>query len=389
LVPLLLMWTEISMVSPSAEQVIRPAGETHPLVLAINSPTHQIAGLRISEIIALADEAAAISSDFDVVSLEGEGCRDRSRTNELFSCLSEAALMLSEEPRYLAVLSIRRVDGGDRVVTSLIDLEEVKKRAGDPELEDLIVDYATPATSEPAIVESSEKLRAYLSELFEVTFREPFERSGHWRPFGTIEVVTEVADAAIRLDDREVGKSIAGITRLTAIAPGRRTIALVRPDLSKYEQVVDVRPGETAKVDAVLARLPDPTVVYTRIALTWLGAAVSAAGAGILIYAIAKPKSYAACVELQQDACPGSNELARFGSTEDDWFASPNGRGAPIASLGYSLLGMGATWTISNLIFDDDQRMPWIELAAGIAVFGASFGLSYAFDGRNAVDVGR
>jgi hypothetical protein len=136
----------------------------------------------------------------------------------------------------------------------------------------------------------------------------------------------------------------------------------------------------------VLAPLPDQAAVYSRVALTWVGAGVSAVGAGLIVYALAKPKGYAACFELRSGACPGSDEMLRFGGTGGDWSSSPNGGGPPVAALGYSLLGMGATWTITNLIFDSDDRMPWFEIAAGLAVFGASFGLSYAFDGDNAVE---
>ena len=80
--------------------------------------------------------------------------------------------------------------------------------------------------------------------------------------------------------------------------------------------------------------------------------------------------------------------MARFGSSEGR-LASPNGSGPPIAALGYSLLAMGATWSLGAILFDSDQRMPWYELAAGIAIFGASMLLSYALDGQNAVDAGR
>ena len=416
----LMVWTQVGTFL-TADHVIRPAGETSPMALAVNSPTHEIVGLRISEIIALADEAAAASSDFDVVELSAPSCLEPSHSDELFLCLGDAALAaygivptrdpelpfsevlrrLREEkvrwPRYLMVLSIRRVNAGDRVVTSLIDLWEVFRdlRARDlssgprgTELEAAIIDDATPARSEAATVDSPGSLRAYLTHLFEVTLRPELERSSHWRPYGTIAVRANVAGAAIRLDDRDIGETEAGTTRLEAISPGRRTIAVVHPGFQAFEKVVELQPGETKKVDAELIAVPDQVAVGARIAVTWSGVAAGVAGVALVAYAVAKPKAYATCIELMEGACEGSDELARFGRIDPGLHSSPNGHGLPIAALGYSLLGMGATWSLATLLFDSDQRPPWYELAAGLVVFGATLGLSYALDGENAVSAG-
>jgi hypothetical protein len=134
-----------------------------------------------------------------------------------------------------------------------------------------------------------------------------------------------------------------------------------------------------------LIALPDPVVGYSRTAVVILGAGTAIAGASLVLYAALAPKRHAVCVELQEGACMGSAELARFGSPEGRR-ESPNGSGPPSAALGYSLIGMGAAWSLATLLFDSTERMPWYELAAGVAIFGASLALSYALDGENAVD---
>jgi hypothetical protein len=378
--------TTLGASTPTNDHVIRPNGEQQPLVLVVNSPGQQLAGLRLSEIIELADEAAAEVSDFDIVNLDVGSCLDPLRANELFLCLTEATLTsLGESTPYLMVLSIRPVPEGDRVVTSLVDLERAQRYLRDKDAESRIIDESIAVNVDPEIVASEEKLREYLHRVFADRFRIELTKSEHWRPYGTIEIRAEISNASIQLDEREVGNTMKGSTRLEGIRAGRRTVAITHPQFEKMVQVVDVRAGEIATLSPVLVPLPDRVVTYSRTAVVVLGAASSIAGVSLLAYAAAKPKRHANCIELEAGACEGSTEFARFGDSEG-LFASPNGGGPSIAPLGYSLLGMGATWSLATLLFDSPDRMPWYELAAGVAVFGASLALSYALDGTNSVD---
>jgi hypothetical protein len=48
-------------------------------------------------------------------------------------------------------------------------------------------------------------------------------------------------------------------------------------------------------------------------------------------------------------------------------------------------MGGGAAWTLTTLFINDEDTMPWIEIASGAVVFLASFLVSIAADGNNAV----
>jgi hypothetical protein len=89
--------------------------------------------------------------------------------------------------------------------------------------------------------------------------------------------------------------------------------------------------------------------------------AVAAAGVAIASVGIAMPRPF--------EICAGSS--CEPGDTFD-----ARGTGS-LVPIGYSLLGMGSAWTL-GAILGSERSAPWIEFAAGVVIFGASYGLSLA-----------
>ena len=82
--------------------------------------------------------------------------------------------------------------------------------------------------------------------------------------------------------------------------------------------------------------------------------------------------------------------VSTLGSLEQRWGGAVLGGlittgGIALAPLGYSMAGAGATWALTTAIVNEDDTMPWIEIASGAVVFLASFLISTALDGVNPV----
>lgn len=315
--------------------------------------------------------------------------------------IRDALRASSDHARYVLVLSASRLERGDRVAALLIDIEAALefvyriRREGAPsseafaEVEDKISRHAVIARPEPAEVRDTEETERYIERLVEQDLRDAFEAAGRWRPFGTLMVEVDQSDPfQVELDGVSLGATVDGAAKLIDVRPGERTVTLENADYEAYQATVTVETGKTARLTAQPIKKPSAAATYVRPVVIWTGAAAAAAGVGLVIASMVLPSDRSdGCVKaVDATPCEGSREFRRLNQTMSlDPFVNPNDGSVPIAPLGYSLIGLGATWLTGPLLFGGEDRIPWIDAIVGAAVFGAAFGISIAADGTNAI----
>jgi len=103
----------------------------------------------------------------------------------------------------------------------------------------------------------------------------------------------------------------------------------------------------------------------------WSGAGLAAAGTAVLTYSLLHSE------DPQLLPCPGG-ECAGVGRTFSTFGGGESG--ILIAPLGYSLIGAGAAFSLGTLLYGEEWEMPWIQIAAGVLVGGASYAISAALN---------
>lgn len=407
------------------------ANERVPIALFIVTPTKGLANTSGSEILRLADIAVREKTNLTVVpGPDPKGPGGETQACEKLSCFVRvlagdwyrkdlrldairAKLRQKNVPSLLVVLSaIQQASGVDRLTPILIDTgraidaiyEHDLEHTPEDELEVRIVQDAVRASPPPEKV-SSEGIHAYLTRLFQEDFRGAFEQLDHWEPYGTIEIESAESGFEIAIDDvlsdpapgadpsepratlRLIGPTNAGRTVISEVMPGRRTVAVSLPGFEPFTTTVLVERGRRARVEAKTVRQGDDLARMFRTGLVGSGIALAIAGIAVSFYALKEeldPAVHAVCVKQAGESC-GSPEFRRFGSRDiGRRDANPNGNGIPIFPLGYSLFGMGATFSLGTLLFDDGS-FPWIQTLAGIGVGVGALLVSHALDGKNGV----
>lgn len=406
------------------------ASERVPFRFVFHSPTGSVGATTQSAVTAAVAEAIESNTDLRVSALEDQKvdqCVDASGARGRLTCLVEESsdawnrLRKSKEglagrhwselrnalraspahARYVLVLSASRLDRGDRMAALVIDIEAALefvhriRREGPPtpeqfaEVEEKISQHAVIARPPPAEVRSADETERYVDRLVERDLRDAFEKAGHWRPFGT--VIVEVAKSdpfQVDMDGESLGATSGGGVKLIDVRPGDRTISLKNADYEDYETTVTVETGKPAHVRANPIKKPSAVATYVRPVVIWSGVAAAAAGVGLVVASLVKTSELRdGCVRAASAPdCERSPEFLRFGaSASPDPFGNPNGDSAPIAPLGYSLIGLGATWIGGPLLIGAKDRIPWIDAIVGAVVFGAAFGISIAADGTSGV----
>ncbi|MCK6547773.1 carboxypeptidase-like regulatory domain-containing protein [Myxococcota bacterium] len=404
-----------------------------PVALMVITPTGKIGSSDTSNIIRIADAALAETTDLQVKPYDDPGCRgkptcyvesvrsdylsrlatfrddeDPSRFKPFGEVKSVLKGLTPPAPHYLVVLSSsRQADGSDRLSTLLLDTDEAlgyiheanernERRDAEKEeaLEDRIVQYAKRASPAPLVVKKDEQVEGYIRELFQSEFRDELEKAGHWQPYGHVVVEVSEPGLEIELDGAKIGTTKPGRTVLGNVTPGDRTLRISRAGFLTAEQRVTVRTGETATVEIAVAREPQQVARTMRTGMFWGGIATAAAGVAITALAISAASSSdrtVVCIH-NGSGCPGSAEFIKLGAGTDpltDVTADPSeGKVIPLAPLGYSLIGAGATWSLSSVIGDQDS-LPIVELGLGLGLFAASLFASMALDGSNPIACGQ
>ena len=229
-------------------------------------------------------------------------------------------------------------------------------------------------------VQTTAETEAYLTDLFEKHFRRALEETRHWQPYGDLVLECPSPGLAVEVDGTPLGTTQAGTTHVVGLRPGAHTIALNHPDYAPAKAVVTVQRQQTARISLDPERTAG-SKDGLRLALIWTGAAVAAAGAGVLTYGVTTQDAdlTVTCIE---NTCPSSNRFITFDydpAQADEMPLGINPSGIMIAPLGYSLIGTGAAWSLGALLTGEDD-IPWIALVAGAVVGGLSYGLSAALN---------
>ena len=387
--------------------------ERTPVAFVLSTPTGRPARVRSSELIRRIDRHLRADTNFALQSLSADvvqECRGR------LGCLAQkarpdyepSALRMPDGrklpyrehvrrmkarqityPRYLIVVSnVTLPDRPDRISIVLVDtdlalqlLHETRRdRAEWRDAFEARVDSGAiagePATAE---VRSADEADAFFARYLRRNVRRRLERTGHWRPFGSIRIDTDVQHAAILWDGRTVGSTDRGSTMLTQAKAGPHSLTLQHPDYRDATTEVNVRPGETVNVTISLEAKPQPSPLGRQVML-WAGVGLVVAGGTLGAYALARQDSDATTFCIGRTCESGTGFLSSGYTPDADINEDINPSGVLVGPLGYSLAATGAAWSLGTLLTDDDE-FPWWALVIGVAAGGVSYGLSAALNG--------
>ncbi len=297
--------------------------------------------------------------------------------------------------RYLLIVSNITVAGQpDRLSAMLINtdlaltyLHEASRDA--PDWQDVteakIESAAVVVPSTRKKVHGPREAEVFLSRLFEDAFRSPFEATGQWAPYGTVDINCPVPEAVVFLDERPLGSTQAGLTRLEKVDPGLHRLRIEHQGYKPYSTEVQVRRKQTASVQVELSANPVQVNDLPRQVTLWGGIALAAAGAGLTVYGATRPQQglSVACIEGGATSCSGGSRFVTFGYDPEQADRDPraiNPSGVMVVPLGYSLIGTGASFTAGAALTEAGD-LPWIPWVAGLVVGAAAYGISAAVAG--------
>jgi hypothetical protein len=391
-----------------AQQTAEPIGgppialdERRPIAVVLITPTVQATKIRSAEIIRIVSDELAEHTNLTPAELDAAlvtECKGR------LSCFvrkvrPDFALGARRErgkegtASLLLVLSNVAQQSGDRLSVILVDtdraldvIESTPPEGEDweSELDARINDTAVLARSSGKEVATEQDMRSYVAGVFAQDLRRAFEANESWEPYGELELTAPIAGLAIEIDALSAGTTRGGTTRITRVMPGSRKVTVSHPDYQSFQTTVEVRRKEVARVDARLERIT--TASSLQPVLFWSGIGVSAVGAALVVAALARQSSDVETFCVSGSSCETSNRFQTLGYDTSNVpafgsEANVNPSGIMVAPLGYSLIGVGATWTVGSLFMSDSEDVPWIQIVAGVAVGIAAYGMSALLNG--------
>ncbi|MCB9655591.1 MAG: hypothetical protein H6729_15825 [Deltaproteobacteria bacterium] len=429
--PVLLPAGEIHA-TPSTGAVVEFAGLRRvPIPLVFYAPTKRLAvSINRNRVAGFIDDLLLEHTDLRVVLVDEQtvdDCVDNPSppTKGRMTCLVEAArpdyvphdragrlkdadAMGREdaERRLMIVVAMARLsEHEDRLVTFLVDTDNALEHgihaarlrgeyggAHMEELESYIVEHAVMAQSEPALVTSEADVQAAFHDFFQKDRRlvEVLRRARHWWSFAQAEFSTDVEGVNILLDYRPVGLTLRGLNRLTRLVPGPHRLEFEHPDFLPLTMVIEAESDRTTAVDVALVRRPNVGAEMGRQVTLWGGVALAVGGTAFALAQLAaRPSTRVVCLHSAQgdSSCGGSAEFLRAGQPSDPGpIDSPNGSGIMLAPLGLGVASGGLAMASSTLLLGDDTEFPWVQMTAGVVVGVATYLLSAALNGQNAID---
>ncbi|MCA9549925.1 MAG: PEGA domain-containing protein [Myxococcales bacterium] len=392
--------------------------ERVPFAFLLGTPTGEVGRTSSSELIRIVSNLARRYTDFDVQILDPGlmtecrgrlGCltlktrRDYQRSDLLDDRnrpipYREHVRRLRQSgqiyPRYLLVVSNVTLSGqADRMSAVLVNtdlalavLHEAPRDQADWEdaAEARLNSGAVVAAPARAQVSSPDEAETFLTKLFTDDFLRAFKSTGNWEPYGTLDLTTSVSGATILLDDKPLGVTQAGLTRVEKVRPGQHALRLEHPDRLPYTSEVRVQRGETTLISPELATRPNVRSDLPRQLTLWTGVAVAAAGVGLVAYGATRPDPglRTSCFE-GTDGCQDGKRFVSFGYDPSQASTAPtavNPSGVAVVPLGYSLAGAGAAWGAGALLTEANE-LPWIPWLIGAVVGATAYGVSAAVAG--------
>ena len=369
--------------------------QRQPIAVILNTPTGEMGKLSRSEVLRELD--AHLSANTDLYAVEIEGASVKSCRGDLL-CVASAvrpdlqpgqgvrsiAPEMVERPltkaRYLLVLSnLARPDRADRIAALLFDMVRANaiatataapaegSDAHDEWRYQIDQEVKRKATVELDWAEAPDQtaLRLYFERVLTIELRARFLATGNWKPFGALEITVDVPEMGIRIDDRLMGVTQRGTTRIMQVPSGAHRVRLEHPDFEDFETEVQVVQGQTASLlpQLILGQSVMSRSVHS--AMFWGGGALALAGTALTIAAVVQSGA------SDQYSCasePGGRCSAAFVRLGDGPLTAP---------LGYSLLALGGTSLLGEQL-TDDANVPWIALAIGVAAGVGAYAISEA-----------
>lgn len=409
----------LAAATPALAQDVVPSKITlssdQPLAFLLFNPSGEAGRVRSSELIRLVSENVESHTDFTVRvydSEEARGCsgrlgcivrtvrRDYKRDdyvlpNGTVAPFSEHVAKLEREktaaPRYLIVMS--NLTGGDvdRMTITAVDtnvalaifheaLRDDKDWA--ERVENEILARAVLARPKRGTIREEYEARSTFEEYFANDLRRRFDEAGHWEPYGQVELEVPEAGMAIDFDGVTVGTTQAGITTILKVVAGEHTVKLTHPEFEPYSTTLVAKRRDVVRLKPQLVQIASGAAPALRSATLWGGLGVAAIGAAITVAAVAAQNDDVVTLCFENDECGGSDFISTGfnGDNTPDFGDSVNPPGVLFAPLGYSLILTGATWSLTTLLFGEDGDYPWWQIAAGIVVGGAAYGVSAIVD---------
>lgn len=296
--------------------------------------------------------------------------------------------------RFLLVLSVQPVAGNDRVTLLVLDLERVQRvledpaSADDPEAqEQRIFELARQLQPEVLSPEESGAPERLLGDLVARELRDDLEESGHFRPYGEIELESETADLVIDLDGRVIGTTSGEHTLIREVSAGERVLSLRRADGWSTSRRIQVTRGGTTWVEME----DPPSSTHPARPVVWVGGFVMAA-AGLTLLGITAASTsgdlQSACLQRgPSDSRCGA--LGTFTHAYEGPDAAPttnpaavNPSGLLMAPLGVGLASGGLATSLGTLLLGDEADFPWPQVLVGLATAGLVYGMGAALDAR-------
>lgn len=402
--------------APASGQEIGPADvrveERTPLAFVVIAPTGEVAQIRTSDIIRIVSEVVHTHTNLTVVNLEPDlvqECRGRllclvqkvrpdyiqeslrREDGTLYpyqAHLEDLAQRKAVYSKYFVVLTNVTQDGeSDRFQLSLVNTDDAlqlyhvathDRSDWEPRVEAAINEAALTGPRET--VADPTAARAYIERTVVELFRPVLDRSGHWEVYGSIVLKPVLEGMEITLDGVPVGTTRSGQTRLLGVNPGDRQLGLQHDGFEPFQTLVRVDRNQESTVEVSLVARASGTNAAARQVLFWGGAALGAAGAALVTYAIVAHDS---SVKGACFGCGGGSEWIGFGYDPSvaNTAGDANPPSLPVAPLGYSLVVTGALWSLGTAFFGDEGSFPWLPLLTGVAAGGLSLGLSAALGG--------
>lgn len=381
--------------------------ERVPFAFILNTPTGAVANARSSEVIRQVSDLLRRDTSFALQEIEAavvENCRGQltcvvrtvRRDYEPTSLVApdgrpipyrEHVRRMREEgrtyPRYILLLSNVTVpDRPDRLSALLLDTDaalgvfHAAPKNTATWKDDVEAQIATDAVRGEQIrkeIRDALEARLFLEQLFLKTYAGVFEESGHWQPYGSIDIESPEKDLEIVIDGTSVGTTQAGITRVAKVLPGTRGLVLRHPEFKQFDTTVVVKKGEEVLVDAALSRVSGGYGIARSIVF-WGGVTSAIAGVAVSALAFSRADSNVRTVCFGDAVCEG-NRFVTSGYNPDAPLLMPdqvNDGGILMAPLGMALLGAGAGFSLGVLLTDDDSP-PWWALIAGVVAGGAVY----------------
>ncbi len=385
--------------------------ERVPFAFLLNTPTGGVAKTSSSELIRFVTDTLRRDTSFAVQLLDGEVVKT---CQGQLTCLVLAARRDYERDallrpdgtplpyrehvrrmseggphyaRYLLVLSNVSVpDRPDRMTASLVDTdlalaifhEADRSRAEWEEwVETRISTAAMPKGTLREDVGSDSEAAQFIERVVRREYQPLFAASGHWQPYGDVDLATRVDGLEVLLDGQSVGSTQGGLTRLTKLLPGTRAISLRHPEFATLDTTVTVRRGETTTVPLEPIRLEGTGSEGLRSAVFYTGLVSAVVGVGALVFAAVRQDGDVRTVCFD-GPCPsgrfqtlGYDPGVAFSAAED-----VNPSGLLVAPLGAALLSTGAAFSLGTLLFEDAS--PWRSVLVGVVAGGAVYGLGAA-----------